>query len=874
MAQFYQSPNPTNDPNYNGASKEPDKITADTSLGQLFSGIGDMGNLAGKALKTGFEERIKDDAHKLIDPIMDQHGVGLDEETVRTIAGTGAKGRLKANQLRGAGAFDPTETDGTIPSSFADTATDQGDDTAGGIFQINDAPRELPVGAGREISKLDRMTQAYRAGNLSDSYYNAQLVSVAKELRARYPGFRDEVDGAISNITGIQPANALRRSLLGDINANQAALLAGASNDQKWLEKNAGKINALGLDPTKTDLQTMKAAVAGWDGRKELLTRQQLEAEVNSPEAEAAMTGVIAQTVNTSITSISNRAGAGKPLVQLQQEAAEMTARGGGTPQEIQELSNNIRLAKAKVENELRLQLSAPIEGRKDGKSLMTLVKDGSNKMNSILQSQLAPYDALVNMVENKNFSALESVTNQARYADHQGVLALRKAFPQAALVGAVSELTKNNPTLGNALLNDPNSKIIPAWQRAIKDGNLTAIVAGSADTPAPTPSQAQKNYGTSVSGPIARATLNQYDKVLSKDANPANGAHIAKQFFTDQEYYNGMDDKGRLKVFMTMASPEKTAYVKELATKDPEVFVKYQQWVKYAGGDIFRRNSADLNRLIKDEGYNIVFDPQSGQFVDATKPSPDPTVTEARRVNAQFPIQSINNALMIMKPVVGDDPNAVLHALGIDPNAAKEPGLIKGMIDKLGDKINEWRTDNGLREIQQGVKKPGKVSMDDHEAPELRRTVAAAESGGDYNAVFGLGKNAKRDLSQNTVGEIMAMQKHYTDGGSPSSAVGKYQFLRKTLASLVKEGVVSAEDQFTPDIQETLFTALAKRRGLDDYTSGKIDEATFANNLAKEWAGLPTTNGMSFYQGDGLNKATATLPQVMAALRKLRTSG
>jgi hypothetical protein len=58
---------------------------------------------------------------------------------------------------------------------------------------------------------------------------------------------------------------------------------------------------------------------------------------------------------------------------------------------------------------------------------------------------------------------------------------------------------------------------------------------------------------------------------------------------------------------------------------------------------------------------------------------------------------------------------------------------------------------------------------------------------------------------------------------------------------------------------------ALLERRGLKDYESGKIGKEEFLNNLAKEWAGLPTTSGRSYYEGVGSNHATISLPKAMA---------
>jgi hypothetical protein len=865
MAPFYQSPNPTNDPNYLGMSKEPDRVTyaGDTAMGKLFEDIGQTGSKAIGAVTDIFKTAIKSDAHSLIDPIQAEHGSYMDPEGVKEVAGTGAKGRVRVQQMqKGAGAFDG---DGG--------GVDEGGGPAETIFPEDAKP--LPRQATNEISQLHRLTQAYNAGNLSDSYYDAQLVSVAKQLRAKYPGFRDEVDQAISQITGIQPANALRSSLVRDIQANQAAVIASQNSDQKFREKYRAEASSMGLDPDNTPIEVLKPAVSQYVGDRETLKAKQLRAEVGSPEAEATMSDTVAQQVQSSISAFTNKAQGNTPYQEFVKKAQELTIRGGGNPKEIAELATQMERAKIELETMIRTNLYKPIEGRKDGHSLVTLVKEGDQKVTTILNNQLKPWNDMIALVKSGNFSALETVTNMNKHQSQIDVQNLNRAFPQARVASAISQAFPNNPIMVNRFLE--TSDILPDWQKAVKNGVGNAILGGTSQTPAPTPTEALKAYGPNAAkGPAAKETLKQYDLVISKEnKNTPNAAHVATQFFKDQSFYDSLNDSARMKTFMTMVSPEKTKFIQSIASQNPEVLDAHQKWVKYAAGDIFRRNSDDLNSLLSRKDVDIAFNPTTMQFEDRTPRTTQTYATVQRQT--QQNLQSINNAITLVRPVVGDDAGAVLSALGIDPNPKKEDGIVTRMFNALGEKLSGWRTDLQNEAVGEGAKKaptPGKQSMNDLPAAALRHVTAEAESGGDYNAVFGMGKSDKRDLSGNTVGEIMAMQKHYTDSGSPSSAIGKYQFLRKTLDSLVKEGVIARDEPFTPDVQERAFTALAKRRGLDKYLSGEMDEGGFMNSLAKEWAGLPQTNGMSFYQGDGLNKATTGPKKVMEAIRKIKQEG
>lgn len=151
-------------------------------------------------------------------------------------------------------------------------------------------------------------------------------------------------------------------------------------------------------------------------------------------------------------------------------------------------------------------------------------------------------------------------------------------------------------------------------------------------------------------------------------------------------------------------------------------------------------------------------------------------------------------------------------------------------------------------------------------------------EAPGGYDQVYGGSKiQPPKPITSMTVGEVLAWQDRSVAAGSKSSAAGRYQFLRKTLRSLVREGAVSMGDRFDKATQDRLATRLMERRGLGNYLAGKISETEFAQSLSKEWASLPAAtkdkkgraaNGQSYYAGDGLNRALTNLGSVISAIR------
>lgn len=159
----------------------------------------------------------------------------------------------------------------------------------------------------------------------------------------------------------------------------------------------------------------------------------------------------------------------------------------------------------------------------------------------------------------------------------------------------------------------------------------------------------------------------------------------------------------------------------------------------------------------------------------------------------------------------------------------------------------------------------------------ELLSIIAQGESKGNYDAYFGNATNTELRFTDMTVAEVLVWQKQFVEQGSPSNAVGKYQFIRPTLAGLVRELDIDKSARFDEALQDRLAIRLLERRGVHDYLAGRISREQLAHNLSKEWAALPRVIGgdpsSSYYAGDGLNHSRVSVDQVLTAIDSLKTS-
>jgi len=203
---------------------------------------------------------------------------------------------------------------------------------------------------------------------------------------------------------------------------------------------------------------------------------------------------------------------------------------------------------------------------------------------------------------------------------------------------------------------------------------------------------------------------------------------------------------------------------------------------------------------------------------------------------------------IAINKEQVQDLPDWFKRAIGEEQTVAEMPEEMVNRADSRGRQEGNFTT-TMMAEIRS------------HESPNHG-----------YNDYFGRGFSRgpvapPKSLTEMTVNEVSAWQVASNPPGNDTSAAGAYQIINRTLKDLIRTMNLTGDELFSLDLQDQMAVTLMKRRGLDRFLSGKIDGATFAAGMAREWASLPVLKpdrrggreisvGQSYYTGDGVNKA------------------
>jgi len=110
------------------------------------------------------------------------------------------------------------------------------------------------------------------------------------------------------------------------------------------------------------------------------------------------------------------------------------------------------------------------------------------------------------------------------------------------------------------------------------------------------------------------------------------------------------------------------------------------------------------------------------------------------------------------------------------------------------------------------------------------------------YDATYGFGKYAppgSKAVTEMTVGEVKALQQAMLRRGSPSTAIGKYQFLANTLPGLQKTLGVPDSAVMSPALQDAMVRPLLGSVGYQRFLADKKTEAEFQRKLAGRFRSL-----------------------------------
>lgn len=705
MASFTNDPQPTNDPNYLGQFKGYDRLQGNTGLGTLFSGIGEIGGESIQAAGT----LIKADAEKFLEKRLGAVREDFGGETNPDVAQETGKYSKGVNPLTGA----VDSTSGTDENA-----------QSGGIFGGPKGPvKGAPAGVQKLGSKVERLHDAYQNGQMSDSYYDAKLEAVVREAKARYPGFTEEVDQITSRITGITPANALRRSILSDLDNAQRAANSGGNKWNTFLTSNGAEIAMIyGRDGAEriaantpntaqqakiySEVMNLKAVNLKNDMTiKNINVAKDLRAagQAQLSDSVSADASVIATTaMGQAVKRIEMQSG--QPLTDQIQEAVIKGVK----------LDDKVAGQLMQAHNLAQLQARQQLDARLDeqdqsGRTLR--MKLGIDEVNKIYAQQDNHFTHLKTGIGQGDYGIIHAWTNATTLNGNVTTHDLVQAHPAWGFV--IQNGKSIGDTASNTLLMNPNLKMLPNLEQWVLGQNTRAMAGPKTQRPDSPPMMDLRDaleYNSKTNSAVLPKLQNMQieavpNALTSKTVNLDEKRMIAQATYADRSILSDgtfKTDNDKFSAWYKLTTPAVTESMSnEIGRRDPAKNRDYEAFVLQGGAAMVAQKANTLQEAITGrKDIQFGWDPRANQFF-YKKEGTD--INVARRYGgrlehdpAVLAMLDVNKAMLNINPVLKNqriEPGEWLtHTLGVDPNAPKVEGSILpalgGAVSKFWDKV------------------------------------------------------------------------------------------------------------------------------------------------------------------------------------------
>lgn len=525
--------------------------------------------------------------------------------------------------------------------------------------------------AGAELYKME---SAKAQGRMRDTYYWARMDTIAKELRAKYPGYRDHIDNTIANILGTTPANALVKAL------NRETEVLRANNKDpidQYLQANKDYLSpetvarAVQRDPNLT-MGDLQLEVSRNAYSKAQLAKAQAAlnyAQDQRKDTKEAAGIVYDVRAHQEFSTLWNPARATLDALTKQADD-ELLKQGKVSPETIQKTRAWIADTKQKLATR-----QAALGASTDFAGLDPKVREASNK------NYMDLLDNVASAVENGRLSS----TAQSVKAILEDSQYLALGAEQIKLDATLSKLM--HPQLAEKYLKaGTDVGRLSEGQELIRRSLLSKIALGQMDLPTAIdtarryqlpdkvltdilikPNDLLKDNNTPAE--IKKAT---YEFLFGKGAEPSNVLRLAKTL-EDQRI-----------VFNQWTNPAVYQSIKKESNNDPTLIENYRRWIQRGAQTVYNRELADIRDTTSNANM-ILIDWDGKGYV--AKPNP----AFQSRVGTQSVLlgtvaswnrgrlAGVNKAIENLTPVWND--------LGLDPKeeSLKMLGITLESIDNAG---------------------------------------------------------------------------------------------------------------------------------------------------------------------------------------------
>jgi hypothetical protein len=693
--------------------------SGDTSLGSLFSGIGDTISAGVGTADNYIKNRIEDQA---------RYGLNnLNEGTTSVLEDASAASSARMNGTAGT---QSSQTPGAITS------------------------------AGQSLQTL---AMARDQGKITNEFYYQQLNSQLKSLRARYPGYEKDVDQIVQQVTGVQPANAYRQALQQKIQADAQVMQSSANKWDEYKKQNAGYIQMAFPDYfTNPDKYTgqenqIQAGVAKIKG-DEQSWEYQLKSNTNNQEVLKQNLGGRLSQVSQSFLSGASKA-SGITLPSFVDTLSKAGQGQGLSNDQIATLNGQFDNYSFAVRSQLMNEANRP--------ELSSVSPQDKQQM---VDAAMKPILDVKEMLANKNYQGAARLAAQNEAMQTQGLADLYKQSPMTATAVGISKVA---PEVGQYIMQQviDNMGGVKNFVKATAIGDQVGSVITGDDTLSDVNGRVinSKNMSGPQKNQIVSSVVNSsLDAIRNGKVEPQQvSTFVQNNYNNDKDIFKQVTgdqpDSGQsqyLKLYTKIFDPKITDQV--LKTGDQKLINQYYDYAvdKFRSIPEIRTaqntvsSNVDYNKFFRayyDEARNKVVIEADQNAINNQNTDQRPGASNPSRIalqQTQKAASSLNQALSVMSPIIEgagqNEAQTVQELIG----SLGQSGSQRGFLTWVGDAIaasNAKSTGNA----PEGTYK--EVPLDEPVGPEGEQV--------QYNVPLDAGKNwvKSSDMTPGTRDDVEA---------------------------------------------------------------------------------------------------------------------
>lgn len=651
MPQFNVAPNPNQPTNFGGMS-EGIRTSSNTALGSLFENLSNTLDKGIKETDRNVQKNIQNDAYEAADQVYNEFGVG----------------------------------DKTLIDSDANNkaATPQAIEMAG--------------------KSLDSLQTAFTNGNVAEGHYWARMNSVVRQLRAKYPGYREQIDSMVSGITGQTPANALRNSIFSEMNSN-------ASSADKW--NTFVNSHLADLPPDYFDNPNKYTPT---EVRSYIATRLRDKANTESARADIALSmdqdKVVGDQAKKQFSVESNQfvnrvlqdttSAAGKDWAQLNTTMTRMrTSMESNSPVAKEDIEQSrVLIGRLMQETQLALHQKFTEQWDDDPRHSYMANVDPKDR-DAIIQEAMTPLNVAMQSLDAKNPAGLlGALAGWIQTTKDSNTADLLKDVPFAGVMQSM------NDTLG--------PDVASAWMLTAGQGSTLAAATASLANYAKmkmamgqgtVTQDVQQMLSKGQKGSDTQSLIQNWQDALSKlDQMPLSVRKNAIKYMFDDSTHaqlaSTLDNDSQLEWLNKVASPAVTAQLVKMKKEDSDSWNLYQTWVAKEFQRQFYNTMADVNvAFTNPDKFDIKWNNSTAQFDFKVKDVGAPgNIFGDLKYGSIKGIKDLNRELQIIKPILqangeadmGREVMDLLQGMGFDPEATRPQGVGTSLWDAIKKNLSK----------------------------------------------------------------------------------------------------------------------------------------------------------------------------------------